>query len=1014
MVSPRANSSLSLSDNSIILWLGDRGSHWKQHQAMLGDRGYTLRAGRLEGERWIVRGRQRTNPIEPIAIVVRGADFEPIWQMLGALVRVASPPENCHIPILIRIGVGEAFDPTLVLEREGVDYLREPFESSDLLVRIERLLQSGSRRRQQTQIEQQWTILERAIAQIGIGVTISDALRADYPIVYVNSVFEQLTGYTFAEVKGQNCRFLQGKKRDQPQIATLRKAIATGEPCEVILENYRKDGTRFWNQVQICPFRDAEGTVTHIVGLQSDASDRRAQEQFFFENRERFRLAFENAPIGMAIASLEPEKKGTLLRANTALCRMLGYSHAELKQLTIERVSHPDDWKIDLDLAYKLLAGDIDRYQIEKRYIHKQGHIVWGNLAVSLVRNEVGEPLYAICHVEDISDRKRAELALQERETQLQILGDNLDRGLIYQLVRDPDGCYRFSYMSGGVERLLGLTPEQVKADPSSLYALIAEEDRPLHDRLTEESWRNLSVFSMQMRKRKPDGSLQWSQLRSVPRRLPDGTTIWDGIEVDITELKLAEAQLRESEERFRGAFDDAAVAMAIVDLQGNFIQVNRALCDLLGYDAEELLKLNVCAIVDPEEHFAAKTLQPLFEGRQSALVQEREYLHKDGEKIATLASISLLKDERGKPRYAIGQIQDIRARKAAEAQLVHAKEAAEAANRAKSAFLANMSHELRTPLHAIFGFSDLLRHSPNLSEIEREHLQIVRRNGENLLGLINEILDLSKIEVGRGLLKLEHFDLYRLLQELEEIFGVKARQKNLGFQTIAAPNLPRYVCSDRLKLTQVLIQLLENAIKFTTHGEVSLEVRPVAGDCPAQTLRERLRFAVRDTGIGIAEENHDRIFEPFTAERVGTKGSTGSGLGLALVRKHLELLDSAIELSSEPENGSTFAFEIEVETISEDVRGTQEAIVDPASPPTASPTAEELQIEKLLADLSASWKQELRKAALVLDDRALFALLDRLSDREAPLVHCLRTWIDNFAYDKIIELLDRHCQDSS
>lgn len=257
-----------------------------------------------------------------------------------------------------------------------------------------------------------------------------------------------------------------------------------------------------------------------------------------------------------------------------------------------------------------------------------------------------------------------------------------------------------------------------------------------------------------------------------------------------------------------------------------------------------------------------------------------------------------------GRSRHQVEQ----ELRLAKECALREAARSAEA-NRAKSAFLANMSHELRTPLNAILGFAQLMERDSALTTHQRESLATINRSGEHLLQLINDVLEMSKIEAGRTVLNPEPFDLYQLLQTIQEMFQVRAASKKLYLEVELSENLPQYIFTDQGKLRQVLINLLANAIKFTATGGVTLRVTGKA-DSPDYLLH----FAIVDTGKGIAAEELDRLFQPFVQTASGLQSQEGTGLGLALSRQFVQLMGGDISLSSEVNCGSTFYFDIRVE----------------------------------------------------------------------------------------------------
>ena len=247
--------------------------------------------------------------------------------------------------------------------------------------------------------------------------------------------------------------------------------------------------------------------------------------------------------------------------------------------------------------------------------------------------------------------------------------------------------------------------------------------------------------------------------------------------------------------------------------------------------------------------------------------------------------------------------------------QLQQKAQEAEAANLAKSTFLANMSHELRTPLNAILGFSQLMSRDDTITDRQQDSLDIINRSGEHLLNLINDVLEMSKIEAGKTTLNQESFDLHRLLETIQAMFKIRAESKGLWFQFELAENLPQYIISDPRKLRQLLINLLSNGVKFTQTGGVILR----SFTCPSNQSspnKVKLCFEVVDTGKGITEAELNRLFDPFVQTAAGIQSQGGTGLGLAISRQFTELMGGTIKVDSVPGEGSTFAFDIQVELV--------------------------------------------------------------------------------------------------
>ena len=376
---------------------------------------------------------------------------------------------------------------------------------------------------------------------------------------------------------------------------------------------------------------------------------------------------------------------------------------------------------------------------------------------------------------------------------------------------------------------------------------------------------------------------------------------------VDITERNRAEEKLRASEQLFRSIFENAQIGISFFNINEQVISPNRALQEMLGYSEKELGHLESWdKISHPDERAAcAQRYAELVQGKCDKNQWEQRLVRKDGTIAKTSVRFSLLRDAAGRPQYVAALQEDITERKRLEADLVTSKEVAEAATKAKSDFLANMSHEIRTPMNAIIGMTQLALKT-DLSKKQADYLTKVKSAAHALLGIINDILDFSKIEAGRLDMEKTGFRLEDVLDNLSSIVSQKAQDKNLEFLIGAQHDIPPNLVGDPLRLGQILINLVNNAVKFTERGEVSVTV----------ALEERLadrvkvRFSVRDSGIGMTPEQSARLFQAFTqADTSTTRKYGGTGLGLSISKRLVEMMEGVIWAESEPGIGSTFHF---------------------------------------------------------------------------------------------------------
>lgn len=380
-------------------------------------------------------------------------------------------------------------------------------------------------------------------------------------------------------------------------------------------------------------------------------------------------------------------------------------------------------------------------------------------------------------------------------------------------------------------------------------------------------------------------------------------------VEERTSELAAANADLRLSEEQFRGAFETSGHGMAIVSTEGRWLKVNHAICEMLGYPECELLARDFQSITYKEDlETDIAHVKVLLAGVESSYQIEKRYIHKSGRLIWGLLSVSIVRDLRGQPMHFVSQIIDITDQKDATAQLLEAKEQADAANKAKNMFVANMSHELRTPMTGLMGFADLLLDDRS-SERDRRHVTLMKQAFTSLLAIIDDVLDLSKMDAGRVAFESQPLRLRDLVAGLVQIFRSDASSRNITIEDHIAADVPELVRGDEKRIRQVLGNLLSNACKFTTEGRVDVTVRKIGGD--------RMRFAVSDTGTGIPEDKTHLLFHDFS--RLPGTDVHGSGLGLAISKKLVEGMGGSIAFESVPGHGSIFYFDIPCSTSSAD-----------------------------------------------------------------------------------------------
>ncbi len=732
-------------------------------------------------------------------------------------------------------------------------------------------------------------------------------------------------GWSASEVVGKRVdewRFVY--EGDWEQVHAAMDAMERGRNFVSRNRNYRKDGSlihcEWYNSVLL-----AHGAYRGGLSLVLDITERARMQEALRVFEKKYQDIVETAPMATFRSTIE----GRFLSANSKLAGMLGYdSPAEITE-AIDNIGeqlflHPEERSAIVERA---LSSD-GFVVAEVEYRRRDGSVCVVHLHIRAVRDPAGLPTCLEGFGEDITERKRAEERLRADERRLVSIYNTVEDA-IFHLAVEPPGQFRFVSVNAAFLRITGLRLETVigktvhEIIPEPSLTMVLGKYRQAVEENTIVHWEETSDY--------PTGRLT-GEVSVAPVFNDKGIcTHLVGSVHDITERKIAEERLNASEERFRSAFERSAVPMALTGPDARFLKVNPALCRMLGYDDAALVGHSVYEFTHPDDlELNRRVVQEFLDSGASFRIQKR-YLARDGRVIWGDISSAAVRDSEGRPSYMVTHIQDITERKQAEQALQDAYDAMErrvqertaelsAANerlmeldRLKSQFLASMSHELRTPLNSIVGFTSLLSRglSGPVTAEQKKQLEIVQASAKHLLTLINDLLDVSRIEAGKADLERRAFDFVDVLNEAIASLTPMAGRKGLELKTeTSAPAIP--MIGDRKRTLQILLNLVNNAIKFTEKGYVKVTTAVEEG---------RLRVAVADTGIGIKPEHLGMLFEAFrqvdgSAKRI----YEGTGLGLYLCRKLLGLMGGEIHVESEYGVGSCFTYAMPLELAVEGV----------------------------------------------------------------------------------------------
>ncbi|HLD69182.1 MAG TPA: PAS domain S-box protein, partial [Candidatus Omnitrophota bacterium] len=604
----------------------------------------------------------------------------------------------------------------------------------------------------------------------------------------------------------------------------------------------------------------------------------------------KFKELIDNLKVGVFRSS--PGLKGKFLFVNAAFREMLGYNTREIFKIPVEFLLE-DPRKFKSILKRIRAHGFVEKEQI--RLKRKDRRVFWCSMTWVAVKEKNGRTKYLDVVIEDIALQKHIEKELNESKELFRVVFDNSAAAIT---VIDKD------------EKIMAWNPfaeKMLEMNKKDLF------NKPIRELYPPEEWRRLRslrirhkgmLSDIETRIYKKDKSLLDVNMSiSVLKNTSGHFYGAIGIMRDITNQKIAERRIKESENKIRIILDNSAAAITLTDENERIVSWNSYTEHFLGYKRKDLYLMPVSSLYPPQEWAKIRSENIRKTGSKHHL--QTKVILKNGRVMDIDLSINVLKDTNGNILGSVGIMQDITEQRQFQQMLLKAKLAAEEANSAKSFFLANMSHEVRTPMSTIMGMLDLTLDT-QLSGEQKDNLEVAKDAADNLLSLLNDILDLSRVEAGKINLECIEFSLPNIVQSICKGLSVLARNKDLELTWQIDPRVPKFLQGDPIRVRQVLVNLINNAIKFTSKGKI--ETRVKASSISSEECQ--LLFSVTDTGIGIPKDKQEVIFDAFTqADDSTTRRYGGTGLGLAISKRLVEMMAGRIWVESEESKGSTFFF---------------------------------------------------------------------------------------------------------
>ncbi|HMM19804.1 MAG TPA: PAS domain S-box protein [Selenomonadales bacterium] len=759
-----------------------------------------------------------------------------------------------------------------------------------------------------------------SLASIADGVITTDLLGR---VLFMNKAAAGLTGWSSAEACAapldEVFRIIDSKDRRRlpaPFQAAIEKGSSVGLTSGTML--LAKDGTERFVSASCAPIRNRAGHVTGVILVFRDITRIKRAEEKVAREQHNLQTIFDAAPVGM----LAMTEELTVARINNQLLKILGKTAPEVVGKPIGEGlgcvngleaqaggcgRHVNCAGCVLRKTFqRSLAADEAVRGVEARHtlsLHSGPVTRW--LKISSVPATMDDRRYIIAVIDDITANKQTEEDLaKSRDFYLTLFEE------FPTLIWRANTNAKFDYFNKSWLEFTGRPLEQEWGD--GWLRGVHPDDVNRCFKLYIKSFLEQKPFTMEYRLRRFDGQHRWVVNVGRPFRDINGDFAgYIGSVYDITERIESEAALKESEKKYRELVQNAKDGISLLEVGedgalGRFLESNKVEYERLGYTRDEYFALALPDIVAEACREKIVEIAAIL-SQQQHLTFEMTNRAKDGRAIPVEINAHTFLS--GEQRVALFITRDISDRNRILEELRQAKEAAEKASRVKSEFLANMSHEIRTPLNGVIGMTNLTLLT-GLSDEQRENLEIIKGCADSLLAIINDILDFSKIEAGKMDVHAVEFDLWKLVAKTVRLHTAKAQEKLLSLIYSIQPDTPRQVLGDETKIRQVLNNLIGNALKFTESGTVAVSVATLQ-KTPEQAT---LRFSVADTGIGIAGEEQARLFHSFSQlDGSITRKYGGTGLGLVISKRLVEMMGGKIWVESQKGRGSVFGFTLEL-----------------------------------------------------------------------------------------------------